>query len=320
MDHDGPRLLDRRRVLQLLGIAGVATLAGCGDDDDTASSTSRIPAPTGSASTAPPPAGSAVATVVPAATECSQIPEETAGPFPGDGSNGPDVLTEDGVVRADITSSFGSSTTVADGVPVTINLTLLDVTNGCSAMAGAAVYIWHCDRGGGYSLYSQGVEGENYLRGVQESDADGRVMFQSVFPACYSGRWPHIHFEVYESLEAATSGGTRIATSQVALPEDICSAVYATDGYEQSVQNLSRVSLATDNVFGDDGGVSQLASVIGAVDVGFTIALTVPVDPTGESTGSPGGGDGSPGGGGPGGPGGGPPPSGDPGGYRPPGY
>ena len=51
------------------------------------------------------------------ATECTTIPEETAGPYPGDGSNGPDVLTQDGVVRADIRSSFGGATGTASGVP-----------------------------------------------------------------------------------------------------------------------------------------------------------------------------------------------------------
>ena len=35
----------------------------------------------------------------------TEIPEETAGPYPGDGSNGPDVLAEDGIVRQDITTA-----------------------------------------------------------------------------------------------------------------------------------------------------------------------------------------------------------------------
>lgn len=43
----------------------------------------------------------------------AEIPDETAGPYPGDGSNGPNVLAESGIVRSDITSSFGSSTTKA---------------------------------------------------------------------------------------------------------------------------------------------------------------------------------------------------------------
>src|SRR6266571_4404679 len=32
-----------------------------------------------------------------AAAACVESPEETAGPFPGDGSNGPDVLTQSGI-------------------------------------------------------------------------------------------------------------------------------------------------------------------------------------------------------------------------------
>ncbi len=137
-------------------------------------------------------------------------------------------------------------------------------------MAGAAVYVWHCDRGGGYSLYSQGVTDQNYLRGVQAAGADGIVTFTSIFPACYSGRWPHIHFEVYPDLAAATDDANKIATSQIALPEEVCNAVYATSGYEQSVRNLQGVSLANDNVFRDDGGVRQLGTVSGSL-------LAVPV-------------------------------------------
>ena len=168
-------------------------------------------------------------------------PEETAGPFPGDGSNGPNILAESGVVRSDIRSSFGSSTTVAEGVPLTIQLTVQDAE--CAPLAGAAVYLWHCDRDGNYSMYSDAAADENYLRGVQEADDTGLVTFSSIFPACYQGRWPHIHFEVYPSLELATDEQNKIATSQIALPQDACETVYATAGYEQSVRTLGQVSL-----------------------------------------------------------------------------
>jgi protocatechuate 3,4-dioxygenase beta subunit len=126
-------------------------------------------------------------------------------------------------------------------------------------------------------MYSQGVTNENYLRGVQAADASGVVTFQSIFPACYSGRWPHIHFEVYPNLEAATDEANKIATSQVALPKDACEAVYATDGYGSSVATLSQVSLERDNVFGDDGGVHELGTISGDVSGGMTVALTVNV-------------------------------------------
>jgi protocatechuate 3,4-dioxygenase beta subunit len=159
-------------------------------------------------------------------------------------------------------------------VPLAIRLTVRDAASG-DAVEGAGVYLWHCDRDGRYSLYSQGVTGENYLRGAQEAGADGTVTFTSIFPACYSGRWPHIHFEVYASLSDATSSGPIVKTSQIALPKEACEAVYGTPGYEQSVANLSQVSLAGDNVFGDDGGIHQLATMSGDPAGGYTAALTI---------------------------------------------
>lgn len=206
-----------------------------------------------------------------------EIPEETAGPYPGDGSNGPDVLGRSGVVRSDITSSFGSASGTAEGVPLRIRMKVYDLTGDDVAMLpGAAVYAWHCDREGRYSMYDEGVSEENYLRGVQVADDEGWVEFTSVFPACYAGRWPHVHFEVYASVEAATAGGEKLRTSQLALPQESCEAVYATTGYESSVQNLAGVSLESDNVF-SDGYSLQLAKVSGSVDDGFVATLNVPV-------------------------------------------
>ncbi len=111
---------------------------------------------------------------------------------------------------------------------------------------------------------------------MQVTDAAGTVRCTSIFPACYSGRWPHVHFEVYKDLAAATSAGDPIATSQVALPKDVCDAVYATDGYGTGVRNLSAVSLDTDNGF-RDGWTSQLGTITGGVGSGLAVALAVPV-------------------------------------------
>jgi protocatechuate 3,4-dioxygenase beta subunit len=267
--YDLSTLIDRRQLLKLAGFttisAGLMSIAAC------------APAASGLASQG---ATSSSATASPGiATDasCAVIPDETAGPFPGDGSNGPNVLAQSGIVRQDIRSSFGSSSTVAQGVPLTINLMIQDLAKSCAPLSGAAVYLWHCNRDGAYSLYSNGVTNENYLRGVQATDANGLATFKSIFPACYSGRWPHIHFEVYPNLDAATDEANKIATSQIALPKDSCDLVYATDGYAQSITNLGQVSLAKDNVFGDDGGVHELGTVTGSVADGLTVALSVPV-------------------------------------------
>lgn len=60
----------------------------------------------------------------------------------------------------------------------------------------------------------------------------------------------------------------------------MCETVYAESGYESSVRNLSRVSLAGDMVVGDDGGASQLGTVTGNVSSGYTVTLAVGVDTT----------------------------------------
>jgi protocatechuate 3,4-dioxygenase beta subunit len=295
LGFDVATLLGRRRMLRMLGLGAVtAGLAACGAGS-TGSST----------------AGTTGAT---AAAALAEIPDETAGPYPGDGSNGPDVLTESGIVRSDIRSSFGTGSATAGGVPMRLTLNIANLADGGKAFAGVAVYVWHCDREGRYSLYSEGVENENYLRGVQIADASGRVTFTSVFPACYTGRWPHVHFEVYPDQASITDAANAVATSQVALPKGVCDVVYAQPGYEASVANLAQITLDDDNVFGDDGGASQLGTVTGDVTAGYDVSLDVGVDTTTTPSGGRPGGDGAPSGvpGGP--PPSGPRPSGAPGG------
>ena len=272
------RGLGRRGVLGVLGGLGVVAVAGCASDSSsssTASAATTTGRPPGGVPGGAP--GGAMAGDSSVEVADGEIPEETAGPYPGDGSNGPDVLSESGVVRSDLTTSFGSASGVADGVPLTLRFKVYDLTGeDVKALPGAALYAWHCDRNGSYSMYDGDAVSENYLRGVQESDADGWVEFTTIFPACYAGRWPHVHFEVYESLDAATSVGNKLRTSQLAFPQDTCEEVYATEGYESSVTNLAAVSLDSDGVF-SDGHSLQMATMKGSVTSGLTATLNVPI-------------------------------------------
>ena len=273
--YDVQTLVSRRSALGLFGALGAGALvAGCSGTTGSSTSSGGSTTASGSTSASSSPSSPSSST---ASGDLTEVPDETGGPFPGDGSNGVNVLDDSGIVRSDIRSTFGhTATTTADGIPLTVRLTVRDASTG-DAMKGAAVYIWHCDRGGAYSLYSQGLADVNYLRGVQAADDTGTVTFSSIFPGCYEGRWPHIHFEVYEDAANATSSGPIVKTSQIALPKETCDVVYATSGYERSVDALARTSLASDMVFGDDGGIHQIASMSGSASKGYVAALTIGV-------------------------------------------
>ncbi|HSW07136.1 intradiol ring-cleavage dioxygenase [Aquabacterium sp.] len=276
--HDDPglradleRMLElerRRRALRTLaGFTAVAGLPFLGNAVSAAPGRGR-PSPSPSPSPAPSPSSA-----------CSTIPSETAGPYPGDGTNSSNgslvnVLTQSGIVRSDIRSSFGSMSGVAAGVPLTVTLKLVNTASVCTTLNGYAVYLWHCDRDGNYSLYT--VPAQNYLRGVQVTDSLGSVTFTTIFPGCYSGRWPHMHFEIYPSLSVATTGVNDVKTSQLALPAAVCSEVYAgATGYSKSVTALKGVSLSSDGVFGNDSAALQMATVTGSLSAGYAATLTV---------------------------------------------
>ena len=254
-------ILKRRRALAWLAGAGALPLIGCGGSDDAATTTATSTTTTGT-------------TTAPATGTCAVIPTETNGPYPADGTTSLNALMMSGIVRSDIRSSFAGATGVAAGVPLTVTLTLVNTNASCASLAGYAIYIWHCNQAGLYSLYSAGVTGENYLRGMQATDANGQVTFTTIFPACYSGRWPHIHFEVYPSLATATSVSHMLKTSQIAMTQAACDEVFATSGYSASVANLKQVSLATDNVF-SDGATLETPTITGSVSAGYALALTV---------------------------------------------
>ena len=262
-DHDAglqadvSRLLSRRRALGLLGGAGAAgLLAGCGEAEVTASAADG--------------------------SKCVAHPWETAGPYPADGSNHAhgtlaNVLDDSGILRADLRPDIeGGPETAAAGAELRLTLRLVDVQKGCAPLAGYALYLWHCDAAGRYSLYD--LPERSHLRGVGVADAAGEVRFATILPGCYRGRYPHCHFEVYPSIAAATDYRARVLTSQLAIPAEACAACYGLDAYEGSVQAFRGVSLERDGIFRDNSAkqvAAQTPALTGDPQRGFDGLATI---------------------------------------------
>lgn len=257
------KFLTRRAALGLLGGAAASVvLVGCkGGSSGDSSGSASDGGSTGSGSCA------------------GVVPEETNGPFPADGTNGPNVLTNSLAYRTDIRSDF-DGTDVQPGTPLTLTMTLLD--RECAPLDGYYVYIWHCNAGGHYSAYSGGSNGGNYssntfLRGIAQTDADGQVTFTTIFPGRYSGRATHIHVEVYAT--SSPSHSEVVATTQLAFPDSLV------DGTSSPYNDTSLYpsSAANDTQNGEDGifadGVDEeLLTVSGNNSDGYTATIAITVD------------------------------------------
>lgn len=260
MNHDLPDNPSRRRGL--LGAAlGGAALVGCAAPSrPTASSAPALDAGT----------EASLARLVGGAPNCSLTPTETEGPFPLRAA-----LAGDALLRADITDG-------RTGVPLALRVRLVDVTRGCRPIAGAWVYVWHCDRDGEYSGYDgmngQSASTQTFLRGIQKTDADGNVTFRTIYPGWYEGRITHVHCMVFLGGGPLTRATPSQATTQFAFPSDATAAVYATRLYAKG-PNTSVLRLEDDNVFGD-GAVSEMLTLSGNVESGFAAGIVVGVDPS----------------------------------------
>ncbi|MBW8703622.1 Catechol 1,2-dioxygenase 1 [Streptomyces sp. MBT84] len=212
---------------------------------------------------------------------CVLTPGTTAGPYHLRGAP----------VRKDITDG-------RPGVPLTVRLTVRDEPHACALLAGAAVEIWHCDAQGHYSgspggtppaasREAGGTRAGAYLRGFQQTGADGVAEFVTVFPGWYASRAPHIDVRVHTGgrRTAGTYEGGRINwTGQLFFDDRHADEVYARSPYTR--HKGMRVRLARDQVYRGGGARDGLMAVTGDVDAGLLATLTVGIDTTRDSGGT----------------------------------
>ncbi|MFH8802791.1 intradiol ring-cleavage dioxygenase [Streptomyces sp. NPDC017936] len=293
--------ITRRRALAVTGgtvaAGGIAVAGYRSASADTSTSAEATASATASATSS----GSGCMTLMPSVTE---------GPYYLDGA----------LVRKDITE--GKS-----GVPLTLRLTVVDATDGCTPVPGAAVEIWHCDAWGYYSGYttanpggSAPAESEDgstaddgtYLRGYQIANANGVVKFQTIFPGWYTPRTCHVHLKVHtggQKEDGTYEGGKVNHTGQLFFDDDVAEEIFTLEPYAKHSGTYTR--LADDMVY-DGGGASSGLLTLEPVkkadpSKGYKGFLTIGIDPDAENTGAGSGGGGE----------GGTPPSGAPTGAPP---
>ena len=232
--------LGRREVLAALGAGVGAALVGCSTSPTSPNTTSSSSSSSSGA--------------------CAVIPSETEGPYP----DMTGMISNPAFFRRDITEGRA-------GLPLTLRLTLVNVSTGCTPIAGYNIEVWQCDAAGNYSEYQQpgfNGTGQTFLRGVQTTDSSGVVTFNTIYPGWYQGRATHIHVDVFR-------GTTLVKSTQIAFPEDVTRAVYATGVY--AAKGQSPTSNSGDMVF-SDGVQLELASLTGSTASGYTATLQVGIN------------------------------------------
>lgn len=197
-------------------------------------------------------------------SECQLTNSETAGPFP--------TKSPASLLRTDITSD-------RTGIPLDVEITILNSSQGCLPLANAIVDIWHCDKDGNYSEYGgTGMQqtdfsSAHFLRGRQVTDTNGKVAFASIFPGWYNGRATHIHVHVFNA------SGNSLLVTQIAFPEGSESAVNkvnasTVNGYTKGMSGYT--TNKADNVF-SDGVSNELANISGSIAEGFNLTHSIVV-------------------------------------------
>ncbi|KAI1771138.1 aromatic compound dioxygenase [Hypoxylon cercidicola] len=186
------------------------------------------------------------------------VPEVTIGPYWVAGE----------LIRVDVTEA-------QPGVPLHLDMQFIDL-NTLEAVPNMLIDIWACNATGVYSGVGrgQGSLDATHGRGVQMTDEDGVVEFDTIFPGHYVGRAPHIHLM---STENAT----------LFFDQGLIAAVELTEPYASNRQPL------TPNA--DDGIDAQQSTaeydpfvdyvILGSeIQDGILAYLTVFVDLTADQT------------------------------------
>ncbi len=278
MDNDDKpvgRILSRREVLILMGVTSAAALAACASEPGaTPTPTLNAEAATAEVIAANPTVAEATqaeaATLTPTQAEaataaatsvpvpaCVVKPESTEGPY----------FVDVGLDRADIRVEPSTGQAVA-GVPLELVFNVAQIGGGaCITLAGAMVHVWHCDAEGVYSGVA-GSAGTKFLRGFQNTDANGQARFTTIFPGWYRGRTVHIHYKIRAT---SADGSAYDFTSQLYFDEAAAAEIYAREPY--AARGPQDTPNARDGIYQPEGLLT-----LAAAGEGYTTQFDIALD------------------------------------------
>ena len=195
---------------------------------------------------------------------CVATPAEMEGPYPLD------LSQKQQFFRKDIKEG-------KPGVPLTVTFKVINFNNKCVPVANIRVDAWQCDADGLYSGHAnqtghnkppQDLRGKTFLRGIQLTDVNGEVTFETIYPGWYPGRAVHIHMNFFVNSKKAF-------TTQAAFPDAQTKEVFSKNSiYGGQADTVN----ATDQGIFSDGVPYQLFTITpnsttGGYDAFLLIAL-----------------------------------------------
>ncbi|KAK5655380.1 hypothetical protein OQA88_5650 [Cercophora sp. LCS_1] len=169
------------------------------------------------------------------------------------GANSTCILTPDNIIGPYFVHGEQIRSSIAEGhrgVPLHLEISFINI-NTCKATPNLLIDIWQCNATGVYSgVSAAGQAGlkTTFLRGVQQTDKEGVVEFDTIFPGHYQGRASHIHVSVHSGATVLPNntytGGTIHHISQLFFDQALINAVEQTAPY--STNRVAKTSNAAD--------------------------------------------------------------------------
>ena len=241
------RNFNRRDMLRVLGLGSAALFLG--DDQLRSLLRSKTAADLGS--------GAMAAALPP----CVVRPEQTEGPY----------FVDEKLNRSDIRVDPSDKST-RPGVPLRLEFQVSRIAGAaCTPLSGAMIDVWHCDAAGVYSDVRDSQfdsRGKKFLRGYQQTNANGNAEFLTIYPGWYEGRAVHIHFKIRGAVQGARA---QEFTSQLYFDESVNDQIFKQAPYNS--KRGRRVMNDSDSLFRRGG--KELLLIPSKNAQGYTVKFDI---------------------------------------------